>query len=236
VTATLKLMTRPPDTPLTPDVTREVCERTVSQAFIGGSIASLGSQYIVGLRAVNCLSGDVLAQDQRTAASKERVLEALGQAASKLRGELGESLASVQKFDTPPDEATTSSLEALKAFSLGRRTIGEKGSAAALPFFLRAIELDPNFAGAYMSAGIMYGNLGESLRGNEYFTKAFVLRQHTSEHERLAIEFFYGRECHRIARCLRKIVPRKNCASLAKAHSYRSATMGSTRMARRAGR
>ena len=191
VRATLKLMIRPPDTPLTPDVTREVCERRASKAYIAGSIASLGSQYIVGLRAVNCLSGDVLAQEQSTAPTKEKVLEALGQTASNLREELGESLASVQKFGTPLNEATTSSLEALKAFSLGRKTIWEEGSAAALPFYLRAIDLDPNFAGAYMSTGIMYDNLGESLRANEYFTKAFALRQHTSEREKLAIEFFY---------------------------------------------
>ena len=121
VSKTLKLMTRPPDTKLTPDVTRELCQRAGSKAYIAGSIASLGSQYVLGLKAVNCQSGDPLAEQQVTAASKEKVLDALGEAASKLRTELGESLATVQKLDVPLSEATTSSLEALKAFSLGRK-------------------------------------------------------------------------------------------------------------------
>ena len=119
VAATLKLMTRPGDTRLTPDVARELCQRAGSKAYLAGSIASLGSQYVLGLKAVNCQSGDPLAEEQVTAASKEKVLDALGEAASKLRGELGESLATVQKFDVPLSEATTSSLEALKAYSLG---------------------------------------------------------------------------------------------------------------------
>jgi hypothetical protein len=119
VGATLKLMTRPANTPLTPDVTREVCQRAHSKAYIGGSIATLGSEYVLGLKAVSCQSGDTLALEQVTAASKEKVLDALGEAASKLRGELGESLATLQKFDVPLEQATTSSLEALKAYSRG---------------------------------------------------------------------------------------------------------------------
>ncbi len=119
VAATLKLMTRPAGTKLTPEVAHELCQRAGSKAYIAGSIASLGSEYVLGLKAVNCQSGDTLAEEQVTAASKEKVLGALGEAASKLRGELGESLATVQKLDVPLAEATTTSLEALKAFSLG---------------------------------------------------------------------------------------------------------------------
>ena len=151
--ATLKLMTRPADTKLTPEVTRELCQRAGSKAYLAGSIASLGSEYVLGLKAVSCQSGDTLAQEQVTAASKEKVLDALGEAASKLRTELGESLATVQKFDVPLAEATTSSLEALKAFSLGRKVNGGQGHAAALPYYQRAIELDPNFAEGYQALG-----------------------------------------------------------------------------------
>ena len=118
VANTLQQMTRPATTKLTPDVTRELCQRAGSKGYIAGSISNLGSEYVLGLKAVNCRNGDTLGQDQATAASKEKVLDALGEAASKLRGELGESLATVQKFDTPLEQATTSSLEALKAYSL----------------------------------------------------------------------------------------------------------------------
>ncbi len=145
VAATLKLMSRPAGTKLTPEVAHELCQRAGSKTYISGSIASLGSQYVLGLKAVNCQSGDPLAEEQVTAASKEKVLDALGEAASKLRGELGESLATVQKFDVPLVEATTSSLEALKAYSLGNKAAKEKGSAAALPYFQRAIQLDPYY-------------------------------------------------------------------------------------------
>jgi eukaryotic-like serine/threonine-protein kinase len=134
VTATLKLMTRPHDTKLTPDVARELCQRAGSKAYLAGSIASLGSQYVLELKALNCQNGDPLAEEQVTAASKEKVLDALGEAASKLRTQLGESLASVQKFDVPLSEATTSSLEALKAYSLGIEARNQKGYAAALPY------------------------------------------------------------------------------------------------------
>ena len=133
--ATLQMMTRPVGTKLTPEVARELCQRAGSKAYLAGSIGSLGSEYVLGLKALNCQSGDTLAEEQVTAASKEKMLDALGEAASKLRGELGESLATVQKFDSPLEEATTSSLEALKAYSVGVRTHREKGDAAALPFF-----------------------------------------------------------------------------------------------------
>src|SRR2546427_12436313 len=146
---TLKLMPRPADTKLTPEMARELCQRAGSKAYIAGSIAGLGSQYVLGLKAVNCQSGDLLVQEQITAAAKEKVLDALGEASSKLRGELGESLATVQKFDVPLDEATTSSLEALKAYSLANKAQDEKGPVAALPYHQRAIELDLNFATCY---------------------------------------------------------------------------------------
>jgi eukaryotic-like serine/threonine-protein kinase len=191
VSVTLRLMTRPVNTPLTPEVTREVCLRANSKAWIGGSIASLGSEYVIGLKAMNCENGDTLAQEQVTAATKEKVLDALGQAASKLREELGESLANVQRFDVPLTQATTPSLEALKAYSLGRKTVSEKGASAALPFFLHAVELDPEFAIAYATSGTMYMNLGGHARATELFTKAYSLRKRASERERFYIESQY---------------------------------------------
>ena len=136
VGATLKLMTLPPNTPLTPEITREVCQRANCKAWIGGSIASIGSEYVLGLKAVNCLNGETLAQEQTSAANKEKVLDALGETAAKLRRELGESLATVEKFDTPLSQATTSSWEALKAASMGNRTLHEKGTASAIPFYV----------------------------------------------------------------------------------------------------
>jgi serine/threonine protein kinase/tetratricopeptide (TPR) repeat protein len=191
VVATLRMMSRPTGTKLTPEVARELCQRAGSKAYISGSIASLGSQYVVGLKTANCQSGDPLAEEQVTAASKEKVLDALGEAASKLRTELGESLATVQKFDVPLAEATTSSLEALKAYSLGRKADSEKGVAAALPYHQRAIELDPNFAMGYDAVGGDYSDLGELGRASEYFTKAFELREHASEREKLTITADY---------------------------------------------
>jgi len=188
IAKTLKLMTLPPDTRLTPDVARELCQRAGSKAYIAGSIASLGSQYVLGLKVVNCQTGDMLAQEQATAASKEKVLDTLGGSASKLRGELGESLATVQKLDVPLSEATTSSLEALKEYSLARKA----GNAqASLPHVQRAIELDPNFASGYAAVGGDYFSLSELVRAREYYTKAFQLREHASEREKLAISANY---------------------------------------------
>ena len=191
IAKTLKLMTRPRDTKLTPEVAREVCQRAGSKAYIAGSIASLGSQYVLGLRVVNCQSGDTLAQEQATAAAKEKVLDTLGEEASRLRGELGESLASVQQFDMPLAHATTSSLEALKQYSFGDKAYREKGAAAELIYNQRAIQLDPDFASAYEAVGDDYFSMGELGHANEYFTKAFQLRDHASERERLSITANY---------------------------------------------
>ena len=191
VAATLRMMTQPPNTRLTPEVARELCQRADSKAYITGSIASIGSQYVVGLKAVNCVNGDVLAQQQAAATGKEKVLDVLGEAATKLRTQMGESLASVRRFDTPLPQETTPSLEALKAFSLGLRAENEKGPTAALPFFRRAIELDPTFASAIEGVGIMYSNLGQSDRANEHLTKAFNLRDRASEREKLHITAQY---------------------------------------------
>jgi len=191
VAKTLQQMTIPPNTKLTPEKMLELCQRTHSAAYIAGAIASLGSDYVIGIKAVNCKNGDTLAHQQVTAQSKEKVLDALGGAAAKLRSELGESLATLQKFDTPLAEATTSSLEALKAYSLGLDAYNEKGAPAALPYHLRAIELDPNFAMAYRQLGGDYFNLGELGRASEYYTKAFQLREHASEREKLSIEGDY---------------------------------------------
>jgi eukaryotic-like serine/threonine-protein kinase len=191
VAKTLQLMTRPASTKLTPEVTRELCQRSGSKAYIAGSIGSLGSEFVLGLKVINCQSGDTLAQEQVTAASKEKVLDALGEAVTRLRGELGESLATVQKLDVPLEQTATSSLEALKAFSLGVKAQEEKGDTAALPYYQRAIEIDPNFVMGYWHVGAMYLNLGETERGREYVTKAFQLREHTSEREKLKIAGIY---------------------------------------------
>jgi serine/threonine protein kinase/tetratricopeptide (TPR) repeat protein len=193
VAAALKLMTRPRDTRLAAEVAREVCQRSGSKAYIAGSVAGLGNEYVLGLKAVNCQTEDVLAQEQVTAAGKEKVLDALGQAASNLRGKLGESLAVVKKLDLPLSEATTSSLEALQAFSLGQKTYREKGPAAALPYHQRAIELDPNFAMGYSAIDGDYYSMGELGRGREYAAKAFQLREHVSEREKLRITVLYYR-------------------------------------------
>jgi eukaryotic-like serine/threonine-protein kinase len=192
IAATLKLMAKPANTPLTADVARELCQRADSKAYIAGSIAALGSEFVLGLKAINCQTGDALAQDQNTAPSKEKVLDALGDATSKLRGQLGESLASVQKYDVPLMEATTNSLEALKAYSIGRKASHEQSSSTAgLTDFQRAIELDPNFAVAYVSVGNIYSAIGQLARGNEYIRKAYQLRDHTSDREKANIEVDY---------------------------------------------
>ena len=185
---TLQKMAVAPGTKLTPELARELCRRTRSKVYIAGAIASLGSDYVI---AVNCATGDTLAQEQGTAASKGKVLDALGGAASKLRAELGESLATVQKFDVRVADATTSSLEALQAYSLGLDAYNEKGPPAAIPYHLRAIQLDPNFASAYRALGSDYFGLLELERSREYFTKAFELREHASEREKLSIEGDY---------------------------------------------
>jgi serine/threonine protein kinase/tetratricopeptide (TPR) repeat protein len=194
VAKTLRLMTHPPNTKLTPELTRELCQRAHSKSYIAGAIGSLGSEYVLGLKAVNCRDGGTLAQEQVTAASRDKVLDALGQAASRLRSKLGESLATVQRFDVPLQQATTSSLEALKAYSLGGRAFHEKNTAAALPYHQRAIELDPNFAMGYRAVGADYWSMGEVGRASEYYTKAFQLREHASEREKLDITADYYKD------------------------------------------
>jgi tetratricopeptide (TPR) repeat protein len=184
-------MGRPAGDRLTPEVTREVCQRTGSKAMLTGSIAGLGRQYVIGLKAVNCNTGDVLAEAQEQAAGKEAVLKALDAAAISLRGKLGESLSSVQKYATPVEEATTPSLEALKAYSLGVKTEYAKGETAALPFFKRAVDLDPNFAMAYRYISTVYGNLIELGRAAENARKAYDLREKVSERERFTIETIF---------------------------------------------
>ncbi len=187
VRATLKEMTRPPGERLTDEIAREVCQRTGSKAYINGSIAGLGNQYVIGLNAVNCATGDPIARKQSQAPSKEKVLDALSSGSAKLRSELGESLHSVQQFDVPLDQAMTPSLEALKTFSLGRK----QNSAAAIPFYQHAIELDPNFAAAYARLGIMYRNVNQPVKASEYVTKAFELRDHAGERDKLRIMASY---------------------------------------------
>ena len=191
VNETLKLMGRPAGDRLTPEVTQEVCLRTGSTTMLTGSIAGLGSQYVIGLRVVNCNTGDVLAEAQEQAAGKEAVLKALDAAAVSLRGKLGESLSSVEKYATPVEEATTPSLEALKAYSLGLKTLYTKGDTAGLPFFKRAVELDPNFTMPYALMSSMYGDLNEVGRAAEYGRKAYAVREKASERERFWIDGFY---------------------------------------------
>jgi len=192
IAQTLTLMAQPKEARLTPAIAREVCQRTASAITIEGSIGSLGSQYVLGLKAVNCRNGDVLAEEQESAAGKEQVLTALGNAATKLRSKLGESLASVQKYEAPPDDVTTSSLEALQAYSLGNHTIDVVNDyAAGIPFFERAISLDPNFAMAYLRLAESYYPQGELGRAAESARKAYELRDRTTEGERLSITAFY---------------------------------------------
>lgn len=188
---TLRLMGQPPDARLTPETARELCQRTGSAAVLDGSIAKLGNQYVLGLKAVSCASGEVLAEDQTTADSKELVLKTLADSSSKLRWKLGESLGTVKKFSTLVEQVTTPSLEALQAYSLGRTTmIDKEDHVAAVPLFERAIELDPNFAMAYASLGMAYFELSEE-RSHEYFRMAYDLCDRVSERERFYIEAHY---------------------------------------------
>ena len=191
VAETLKMMTRPAHTALNPEVAQEVCLRTGSRAYIAGTIAALGTEYVVGLKAVDCQNGEILAQQQITTSAKERVLEGLGHITSQLRGELGESLSTVQKFDIPLEQATTSSLEALRQYTAGLRVDNQQGDVAAIPFFKRAIELDPNFAKAYISMAASYSNLGEYGLASENMQKAYKLRDRATEVERYSISANY---------------------------------------------
>jgi len=191
VQQTLRLMSQPSDARLTPQIAQQVCERTASAAVLEGSIANLGKQYVLGLRAVNCVTGDTLAEEQATADGKEQVLKTLEQTAAKLRGKLGESLMTVDKFNTPVEEVTTPSLEALQAYSLGRTTmIDKEDHLGAIQLFRRAIQLDPNFAMAYASLGVAYSEDSEKDR-TANFRMAYELRDRVSDRERFYIESHY---------------------------------------------
>jgi hypothetical protein len=181
-----RLMGQAPDARITPAVAREICERTSSAAVLDGSIAPLGNQYVLGLRATACVSGKVLAEEQVQAAKKEDVLHALDQIASRFRTRLGESLTTVEKYDTPLAEATTPSPEALKAYTLGRKKFVAGEQTASLPFFRRAVELDPNFAMAYQSMSAAYDSLQQPERASENSRRAYELREKVSEPERLS--------------------------------------------------
>ncbi len=188
----LQFMGRPADERVTGTVAREICQRENIKAMLGGSIAALGSQYVVALDATNCATGDSLAREQVTAATKEAVLPAVGKAASSLRGKLGESLASIQKFDTPVTEATTSSLEALKAYAAADEMRNSGGEAESIALFKRAVELDPNFAMAYARLSAIYFNVGEEDQAVASAQKAFDLRERVSEKERFYVaDHFY---------------------------------------------
>lgn len=194
IAKTLRLMEKPPDTRLTPDVAREVCRRANAATEIEGSIANLGSQYVIGLSAVECQTGETLAHEQASANGKEKVLTALGDATSKLRAKLGESRASLEKHDTPLAEATTPSLEALKAYSMGWKVAASQGGEPAVPFFRRAVEIDPSFAMAYATLGLMYGSTGSSQLATENVTRAYGLRDRASDKERFFITgYYFGR-------------------------------------------
>jgi eukaryotic-like serine/threonine-protein kinase len=190
VSETLGMMGRPINQRITMDVGRELCQRTGSKALLGGTISSLGSHYLVDLTAVACGAGDILAKEQGEATSKEGVLKALSRASSSLRANLGESLPSVQKFEVPI-EATTSSLEALKSYSMGLTILREKGEASSVPFLQRAIELDPNFPTAYAALAFSYLSLDEPSLALKYATKAYQLRDRVSEREKLRITAIY---------------------------------------------
>jgi eukaryotic-like serine/threonine-protein kinase len=187
----LREMDQPPDARLTPPVAREICVRTASAAVLEGSIAPLGSQYVIDLRARDCESGKVLAEEQVQAARKEDVLHGLDRIAGRLRTRLGESLNSVEKYDTPLAEVTTSSLEALKAFSLGEKMESEGLQTGALPFYLKAVELDPNFAVAYSAMAVLYAHTQQPGHAAEMIRKAYALRDKVSERERSWIEINY---------------------------------------------
>ncbi len=187
----LKFMGKPTDSRITTEIGRQICQREGLKATLNGSIASLGSRYVITLEAVNAQTGDSLASAQAEASSKEQVLDSLGKAVSNMRAKLGESLASIQKFDTPIQEATTSSLEALKAFSQGQAQHAAGSDYEAIPFLKRAVELDPNFAMAYATLGICYRNLGQGEVSDQTVAKAFELRDRASERERLYISAHY---------------------------------------------
>ena len=191
VRETLSMMGHSPDERVIADVAQEICQRAGSKAVIAGSIANLGNEYVIGLKAEDCTDGTSMAVKQETAEKRAEVLDALDRAATSLRKDLGESLRSIQKFDTPLAQATTPSLEALKAYSLGVKALRVRGETLSIPFFQHAIELDPNFALAYASLGVAWGNLRESDLAKENYQKAFDLRSRVSVREDYAILAYY---------------------------------------------
>jgi len=188
---TLLMMAQKPDVKITPEIARELCQRTGSAAVLDGSIAQIGTQYLLTLKAVNCSSGESLVSTEAQASDKSHVLDSLGKAASEIRNKLGESHSTVQKFDAPLEQVTTPSLEALQAYSLGMKKDLEGEPAAGLPLFHRAIQLDPNFALAYVGLGFDYAGIGEPTLAAENFKKAYDLRGRVSEREKLDIESAY---------------------------------------------
>ncbi len=191
VQETLRMMSQPADAHLTPQLAREVCQRTASAAVLEGSIATLGNQYVLGLRAEDCRTGKVLDDELVQATKKEDVLNALSEMASKFRARAGESLATVQQHDVPLEEATTSSLEALQAYSMGWKTSASAGVEAGLPFFKRAVEIDPKFAMGYAALALYAGASGESDLATESIRKAYDLRERASDKERFFITAYY---------------------------------------------
>ena len=189
---TMRLMGQPADAKLTPAIAQELCQRTGSAAVLNGSVAQIGAQYQLVLKATNCSNGESLASTEARASDRNHVLDALGELTSEIRGKLGESLSTVQKFDAPLEQATTPSLEALQAYSLGRKTADVHGDfVASVPLYQRAIHLDPNFAIAYGSLGTSYFNLGETRLAAENIRKAYALRDRVGEREKLGIESSY---------------------------------------------
>ena len=188
---TLKMMGQAAETKLTPAVAQELCQRTGGAGVLEGSITQIGTRYLLTIMAVNCSSGESLASAEAQASDKNHVLDALGKTASEIRNKLGESLSTVRKFDTPLEQATTTSLEALKAYSLGRKASAGSEYAAAVPFLERAIRLDPNFSIAYARLGTSYRMMGETTLAAENTRKAYELRQRVSELEKFYIESHY---------------------------------------------
>ena len=189
---TMRMMQQPPEQPVTAGIAREVCQRAGAKATVEGSIAPIGSNYVITLGVHNCQTGESLAQSQVQASSKEAVLAKLGEAVTSLRENLGESLASIQKYDVPVTEATTNSLEALKAYGQGLRVRATRSDEASIPLFRSAVEKDPNFALAYAKLGVVTGNIGRVDEAREHARKAYELRDKVSEYERLYINWNYA--------------------------------------------
>ena len=187
----LKMMGQPNETKLTPAIAQELCQRTGGTAVLDGSITQIGTRYLLTIKAVNCASGESLASAEAEAKDKNHVLDALGKTASEIRNKLGESVSTVRKFDTPLEQATTPSLDAIKTYSLGRKAMASSEWAAAVPFFQRAIRVDPNFSMAYARLGTCYRMLGEPNLAAENTRKAYLLREHVSELEMFYIESHY---------------------------------------------